>query len=76
VASCRVWRLAETDAEASDVIQLTYQAPETVCVNCPENVDFETAHRNWEAAARTAGPRCEVIADLPAQSIPAPAGAR
>lgn len=76
VASCRVWRLAETDAEASDVIQLTYQAPETVCVNCPENVDFETAHRNWAAALRNARPRCEAVADLPVQSIAVPAGAR
>ncbi len=70
---CRVWRLAETNAEASDVIQLTYQTSQVVCVNCPENVDFEKAHKQWQEARDTAPDRCEVFADSPAQSIgPAP----
>jgi hypothetical protein len=38
---CRLWRLAETDAEASDLIQLIYQTLKLVCVNCPNGMDFE-----------------------------------
>jgi hypothetical protein len=66
---CPVWRLAETNAEASDVIQLTYQTSQVVCINCPENVDFEKAHKQWQEARDTAPDRCEVFADSPAQSI-------
>jgi hypothetical protein len=70
---CRVWRLAEDDAEASDVIQLTYQTSELACTSCPENVDFETAHKQWQAARDTAPGRCELFADSPPQSFgPAP----
>lgn len=70
LSSCRVWRLAESAAEASDVIQLTYQSAEVVCVNCPGTVDFETAHRQWQEARAAAVPsRCDVFADSPAQSI-------
>jgi len=69
VAVCRVWRLAETDAEASDVVQLTYQRQEVVCANCPEGLDFETAHQRWQELAGHGRARCEVFADMPAQSI-------
>jgi hypothetical protein len=55
---CRVWRLAETEAAGSDVIQLTFQKPEVVCVNCPDNVDFETAHRQWEPMRDRVRARC------------------
>jgi hypothetical protein len=69
VSVCRVWRLAETSAEASDVIQLTYQTSEVVCTNCPDKVDFETAHKKWQEARDAAPGRCEVFPDSPAQSI-------
>lgn len=69
VFACRVWRLAETEGEASDVIQLTYQTPQSQCTNCPEGVDFETAHKQWEEARDAMPSRCEVFADLPAQVI-------
>lgn len=70
---CRVWRLAETEAEASDVVQLTYQTSQVACVNCPGNLDYETAHRQWQEARDRAPGRCQVFADLPAQTIgPAP----
>lgn len=55
--ACRVWRLAETDAEATDVIQLTVQTEVRRCVNCPPGIDFETARALWEADQRSA--RCE-----------------
>jgi hypothetical protein len=57
-AACRVWRLAETDAEAVDVIQLTVQASESVCVNCPPGVDYQTARVTWQAAKAQAAARC------------------
>jgi len=69
VAVCRVWRLAETGAEASDVVQLTYQRSEVVCVNCPDGLDFETAHKRWQEFVDRGHARCEVFADVPAQSI-------
>ena len=73
VPVCRVWRLAETEAEASDVIQLTYQTSEVVCVNCPSNLDYKTAHKQWQDTRDSAPGRCEVFADLPAQVVgPAP----
>jgi hypothetical protein len=66
---CRVWRLAERDGETSDVIQLTYRTSQAVCVNCPENADFEAAHKRWQEARDAAPGRCEVFADSPAQSF-------
>ena len=69
VPMCRVWGLAETNAEASDVIQLTYQTSQVACVNCPDDMDFETAHKKWEEARDAMPGRCEVAADLPPQSI-------
>jgi hypothetical protein len=69
LTACRVWRLAEGDAEASDVIQLTYQKSEAACVNCPEGMDFEAAHREWQEARDREPAACEVFADLPAQSV-------
>ena len=67
---CRVWRLAETGGEASDVIQIDYQKKAKVrCKNCPDNMDFETAHRQWEQTRDKAPARCETFADLPAQMI-------
>jgi hypothetical protein len=68
--ACRVWRLAESGAEASDVIQLDYlQTSNVVCANCPDNMDFESAHRQWEEVKTNALARCETFADLPPQSI-------
>jgi len=70
LAVCRVWRLAETDADASDVIQLDYQkAPRTACRNCPINMDFESAHKQWMEQREKALARCETFADSPAQTI-------
>ena len=61
--------VAETDAEASDVIQLTYQSAEVACTNCPGNLDFATAHKQWEEARDAMPGRCPAFADSPAQSI-------
>lgn len=67
---CRVWRLAESGGEASDVIQIDYQKKTKAgCKNCPDNMDFETAHREWEQTRDKALARCETFADLPAQMI-------
>lgn len=66
---CRVWRLAESEGDATDVIQLTYQRPESTCVNCPPNIDFQSAHRQWQEARDSAPARCQVFTDLPAQSM-------
>jgi hypothetical protein len=67
VPVCRVWRLAESAAEGADVVQLTYQRPETVCVNCGEETDFRAAHSRWLKAAETARTRCETVADASPQ---------
>jgi hypothetical protein len=70
LAVCRVWRLAETDAEASDVIQLDYQkASKSTCLNCPRNMDFEAAHKQWVELREKALARCDTFADSPAQTI-------
>jgi hypothetical protein len=69
VPVCRVWRLAETTAEASDVIQLTYRTSELQCANCPGSLDFEIAHKQWQALRDSTTARCDVLADLPAQAI-------
>ncbi|HEY7759306.1 MAG TPA: hypothetical protein VIA64_07815 [Burkholderiales bacterium] len=65
LSACRVWRLAETDGEASDVIQLTYQIAQVTCVNCPPGMDYDTARKTWEE--RTKAEACPVLPDAPAQ---------
>jgi hypothetical protein len=67
--ACRVWRLAETDVEASDVIQLTYRTLKVVCVNCPDGMGFEVAHRHWQEIRDTISASCEKFTDLPPQSM-------
>jgi hypothetical protein len=68
--TCRVWRLAETNEEAADVVQLNYQqTSKVVCANCPDKMDFESAHRQWEEVKGKALARCEAFADLPPQLI-------
>jgi hypothetical protein len=59
VRSCRVWRLAETDAEGMDVIQLIVQRSESVCVNCPAGMDYESALAAWEAS-KAKSVRCAI----------------
>ena len=66
---CRLWRLAETDAQASDLIQLIYQTLKLVCVNCPNGMDFEVAHRHWQEIRDTIPGSCEKVADSPPQSM-------
>jgi hypothetical protein len=78
VPVCRVWRLAESGTEGADVVQITYQRSESVCVNCGEETDFRAAHRRWESAIEAARTRCETIADAPPQvfraaRVPSPA---
>jgi hypothetical protein len=68
-SACRVWRLAETDGEGSDVIQLVYRKPETRCIDCPAGLDYPTAHRRWQEIRDRASARCKDVADSPAQSI-------
>jgi hypothetical protein len=65
LAACRVWRLAESDADATDVVQLTYQLAEVTCTNCPPGMDYETARKTWEERAK--GDACPVLTDVPAQ---------
>jgi hypothetical protein len=65
LAACRVWRLAESDAEATDVVQLTYQLAEVTCTNCPPGMDYDTALKNWEERAKADA--CPVVQDAPAQ---------
>jgi hypothetical protein len=72
-SECRVWRLAEGEGEASDVVQVTYQTPEVVCVNCPEGMDYEQAHGRWKKLKDQAGNRCEPFADGPPQLFASPA---
>jgi hypothetical protein len=67
LAVCRVWRLAETDGEASDVIQLTYQVAQVTCTNCPAGTDYETARKAWEERAKAQA--CPVVQDAPAQAF-------
>jgi hypothetical protein len=47
LSACHVWRLAESDADASDVIQLIYQKSEWTGVNCPADMDFQSTHWQW-----------------------------
>jgi hypothetical protein len=68
-SECRVWRLAEAEGEASDVIQLTYKALQVACINCPADTDFETAHQRWQEMKERTAPNCARFADSPAQSI-------
>ena len=67
--ACRVWRLADTDVEAVDVIQLTYQTAELVCINCPDNMNFEITHRHWQESKERVPHPCAVLVDSPAETI-------
>jgi hypothetical protein len=68
---CRIWRLAEDEGEARDAVQITYQANRIACKNCPEGVDYPTAHKRWEAAKNQAAQTCKAFPDPPAQVFPA-----
>jgi hypothetical protein len=64
--SCRVWRLAEGEGDASDVIQLKYQVSDVSCVNCPEGMDYGTALKRWQEAKAKKAP-CPLVGDAPPQ---------
>jgi hypothetical protein len=68
-SACRVWRLAEDEGEARDAIQITYQSKEATCRNCPEGMDYATAHDRWEAAKAEGAAGCEVVPDSPVQIL-------
>jgi hypothetical protein len=61
-----VWRLAEGEGEALDVIQLKYQVSDVSCVNCPEGTDYGTALRRWQETKANAVP-CPLVGDAPPQ---------
>jgi hypothetical protein len=66
--ACRVWRLSSEDAVGWDTIQITSIAPESVCANCPEGMDYAAAHKQWEEQSRAYGwVECSVFPDPPAQ---------
>ena len=67
LGACRVWRLAEGDGEASDVIQLTYQIAQVACANCPPGVDYETARKTWEERGKAQA--CPVVREGPAPGV-------
>jgi hypothetical protein len=62
-SACRVWRLSDDESEARDTVQITYEAEQASCKNCPEGVDYASARKRWEAARAQAGSACEVFAD-------------
>jgi hypothetical protein len=68
-----VWRLTDDDTEARDAIQITYQADTVTCKNCPEGVDYASAHRRWEEAKAQAERVCEIFPDEPVQMVGKPA---
>jgi hypothetical protein len=70
--TCRVWRLAEDDAEARDVIQITYRVDGQTCKNCPEGMDYASAHKVWEDAKQRAEKGCETFPDPPLQLLGKP----
>jgi len=67
VPVCRVWRLAESNVEGADVVQITYHHPEQVCVNCGEETDFNAAFSRWQKAAEAARTRCDVVPEAAPQ---------
>jgi hypothetical protein len=70
--ACRVWRLADDDAEARDAIQITYELSGQTCKNCPEGMDYASAHKAWEQAKDRAQNGCEAFADPPVQVLSKP----
>lgn len=70
VSACRIWRLAETDVDASDVVQVTWQRSGSECVNCPAGTDFATAHQQWEKIRDRALASCRMGNDEGAQPVP------
>jgi hypothetical protein len=67
--ACRVWRLADDDAEARDAIQITYKDGGETCRNCPEGMDYASAHKAWGEAKDRAQRGCETFADPPVQVL-------
>jgi hypothetical protein len=68
--TCRVWRLSSDDAAGQDTIQVTSVAPESVCRNCAEGMDYAAAHKRWEEEIRARARReCNVFPDPPAQFL-------
>jgi len=70
--ACKVWRLTDDDSEGHDTIQITYQSTRIACKNCPEGMDFDAAHRNWEQAKAKAERSCDVFPDSPPQVFALP----
>jgi hypothetical protein len=73
--ACRIWRLSEDGEQGWDVVQMIYEARESVCSNCLKGMSYEDAHKQWEAAVAEANARaCREFADPPPQNLPAAGG--
>jgi hypothetical protein len=72
LTACKVWRLTDDDLEGHDTIQITYRSTRAACKNCPEGMDFDAAHRNWEQAKTKAERACDVFPDSPPQVFALP----
>ena len=66
---CRVWRLSDDESEARDTVQITYEADQAACRNCPEGVDYPSARKRWEAAMSQAQRACEAFPDRPRTAL-------
>jgi hypothetical protein len=63
--------LADDDAEARDAIQITYELSGQTC-NCPEGMDYASAHKAWEQAKDKAQNECVAFADPRVQVLGRP----
>jgi hypothetical protein len=62
-SACRIWRVSDDESEARDTVQITYEVQQAKCKNCPEGLDYASAHKRWEAARAQADHVCEILPD-------------
>jgi hypothetical protein len=71
-SACRVWRLSESGEQGQDVVQLTFEATQAVCRNCPQGMTYAEAHERWEAkVAAVRASACREFDDPPVQQLDA-----
>src|SRR5437879_4833913 len=68
--SCIAWRFTDDGVNTRIRVNVFYKLKRSVCVNCPDGVDFTAAHKQWqEAKDRTLGQASE---GCPTFSDPSP----